>query len=211
MEKEYVKDVYEKIAPKFSDSRSGYYWTEITHFIKSLPNYSLIADAGCGNGRYINLNKKYGFHHQFIGFDFCEGSIQICNERGFDVCIGDTKIIPYRNNIFDATISIAVIHHLDSIEKRIKALRELVRITKTKSGRIFIQVWASNVKKTKKFIPINDNNDYYVTWYIDKDTKVKRYYHLFNKDELIDLAEKSGIKIEKCLYDHENWIIIGKC
>ena len=211
MEKEYVKDVYEKIATRFSETRSGYYWNAITEFIKSLGSHSLIADAGCGNGRYMNLNAKFGLDHQFIGFDFCEGSTTICKQRGFDICVGDTRTIPYRSGIFDATISIAVIHHLDAEEKRIQACKEIVRITKRDSGRIFIQVWASDVKKTKKFIPLNDNNDYYVSWYIDKDTSVKRYYHLFTKDEIIDIAEKSGIIVEKCLYDHENWIIVGTC
>jgi SAM-dependent methyltransferase len=204
------KDVYEKIAKRFSETRSGYYWNEITDYIKSLPAHSLIADAGCGNGRYMNLNSKFGLHHQFIGFDFCDESTKICNKRGFDICVGDTRTIPYRSNVFDSTISIAVIHHLDSDIKRINACKEISRITK-KGGTVFIQVWASDVKKTKKFIPINDNNDYYVTWYIDKDTRVKRYYHLFERDEFVNIVTQSGITILKCIYDHENWIIVGQC
>jgi len=208
MEQKYVKDVYEQIAKRFSDSRSGYYWNAITTFINSLPNYSLIADAGCGNGRYMNLNKKYNLNHQFIGFDFCEESIKICKERQFDILVANTKYIPYRSNIFDATISIAVIHHLHTYKARLDACKELCRLTK-KGGKIFIQVWASDVPKTKKFIKINDDNDYYITWYVNETKKLKRYYHLFEKDEFISLIKNSGIIIEECFYDHDNWVIIG--
>ncbi len=208
IEKIYVKDVYEKIAQRFSITRSGYYWKSIAKFVKELPKYSLIADAGCGNGRYIQLNKHFNLNHQFIGFDFCKENTKICNERGFNIAVADTKRIPYRDNTFDATISIAVIHHLDTIEGRISACKEIKRITKV-GGKIFIQVWASNVPKTKKFIKINDKNDYYITWQVNKDTILKRYYHLFDKDEFIDIVEKAGIIIEECFYDHDNWVIIG--
>jgi SAM-dependent methyltransferase len=208
MEKLYVKDVYETIAHRFSETRSGYYWEGISKFISDLPNYSLISDAGCGNGRYMNLNKKYNLNHQFIGFDFCEESTKICNKKNFDVNMANTKMIPYRDNIFDATISIAVIHHLETYQSRLNAIRELKRITKP-GGKIFIQVWASDVPKTKKFIKINDNNDFYVTWYINKEKNMRRYYHLFEKDEFKKIVEVCGILIEDCFYEHNNWIIIG--
>ena len=207
-EQKYVKDVYEQIAHKFSATRSGYYWNSISRFIKECPKYSLIADAGCGNGRYMHFNKKNNLKHQFIAFDFCEESTKICHNNSFDVVIGNTKYIPYRDTLFDATISIAVIHHLDSYQSRLMACKELKRITK-KGGKLFIQVWASDATKSKKFIKINDNNDYYVTWFVDMETQVKRYYHLFEKDEFIILVKNSGINIEECIYDHENWIIIG--
>ena len=207
-EKIYVKDVYEKIAQRFSITRTGYYWKSITRFVQDLPKYSLVADAGCGNGRYIQLNKHHNLNHQFIGFDFCEENTKICNRRGFSITVADTKRIPHRDNVFDATISIAVIHHLDTVEGRVSACKELKRITKP-GGKLFIQVWASTVPKTKKFIKINEYNDYYITWHVDEELTLKRYYHLFDKEELVDIAEKAGITVEYCFYDHDNWVILG--
>ena len=208
MELEYVKKTYEEIANRFSATRSGYYWTEISNFLKLLPKHSIVLDAGCGNGRYIDFSAKAKLNLEILGFDFCEASGKICSERGFDIQIANTKKIPYRNNCCDASISVAVIHHLESIESRLGACMELKRVTKP-NGLIFIQVWAADVPKNKKFIKINDNNDYYVTWYINKTKKVKRYYHLFEMNECKELVEQSGIIVKDILYDHDNWVIIG--
>lgn len=48
--------MYEEIASHFSDTRHTA-WPCIAEFIKSLPAGSLLADIGCGNGKYLGLNK----------------------------------------------------------------------------------------------------------------------------------------------------------
>lgn len=48
--------MYEEIASHFSDTRHTA-WPRIAEFIKSLPAGSLLADIGCGNGKYLGLNK----------------------------------------------------------------------------------------------------------------------------------------------------------
>lgn len=50
-------------------------------------------------------------------------------------------IIAFRSNSFDACISIAVIHHLSTAERRANAIKELVRIVKP-HGCVLIYVWA---------------------------------------------------------------------
>ena len=54
----------------------------------------------------------------------------------------------FRSNAFDVTICIAVIHHLSTDERRLHALKELVRITKI-SGLILTYVWALEQDKEK--------------------------------------------------------------
>jgi len=104
---------------------------------------------------------------------------------------------------------VAVIHHLENIDNRKKAINELIRVTKP-NGKIFIQVWANNINKTKKFINI-DNNDYYVTWRLNKTNEnIKRYYHLFTKDELIKLIDFNLVSLIDIIYELNNWIIIIK-
>ena len=63
--------------------------------------------------------------------------------------------------------------------------------------------------KIKKFIHIK-NNDYYITWYINENKKLYRYYHLFEKDELIKLIPLKKVKIVNIIYELENWIFILK-
>jgi ubiquinone/menaquinone biosynthesis C-methylase UbiE len=57
MEKKHVYEVYEKIAPHFSNTRYKP-WPKIKAYLDSLPEGSLNADIGCGNGKYLGVNKN---------------------------------------------------------------------------------------------------------------------------------------------------------
>ena len=205
METTFVKEIYEEIAEHFENTRKGYYWKGVKEFILNIPNQSFILDCGCGNGKHMLLRNDC----IFLGFDFCINSMKICKNKNLEILVNDVKLIPFRNNIFDVTLCVAVLHHLESEENRLQAINEIARITKI-NGLIYIQVWASDVKKDKKFIKINDKNDYFVTWFVNKNRNIKRYYHLFEKDEIIDICNKSNLNICDIKYEFNNWIIIAK-
>lgn len=57
LEQEYVHRVYEEIAGHFSSTRHTP-WPHIVQFLKSLPNGSIVADIGCGNGKYLGINQE---------------------------------------------------------------------------------------------------------------------------------------------------------
>lgn len=96
---------------------------------------------GCGNGRYLHINKKI----YKLGSDLCEGLVNIANQRGYNTMVSDNLKLPYRDGVFDAAISIAVIHHFATVDRRIQALRELARIIRP-GGKIMICVWAFEQK-----------------------------------------------------------------
>ncbi|EWC76270.1 hypothetical protein C923_03055 [Plasmodium falciparum UGT5.1] len=77
-------------------------------------------------------------------------------------------------NLADLCISIAVIHHLGTHEKRKQAVKEMVRCTKI-GGRILIYVWAyeqqENVVGNRKF----DSQDIFVPWYFQQQYKTEGY------------------------------------
>ena len=76
MEKQHVYEVYEKIAPNFSNTRNKP-WPKVVEFLNSLPDGSIVADVGCGNGKYLGVNKNL----QMVGTDRSFNLIQICAER----------------------------------------------------------------------------------------------------------------------------------
>ena len=64
MEKQHVYEVYEKIAPHFSNTRYKP-WPKIAEFLNNLEPGSIVADVGCGNGKYLGVNKNL----QMVGTD----------------------------------------------------------------------------------------------------------------------------------------------
>ncbi|XP_054788341.1 tRNA (carboxymethyluridine(34)-5-O)-methyltransferase [Prosopis cineraria] len=136
IEKKYVHHVYDAIAPHFSSTRFAK-WPKVASFLSSLPSGSLILDAGCGNGKYLGLN-----HDCFlIGCDVSPPLIKICADRGHEVLVADAVNLPYRTDFGDAAISIAVLHHLSTENRRRKAIEELVRVVR-RGGLVLITVWA---------------------------------------------------------------------
>lgn len=83
-----------------------------------------------------------------IGSDCCCRLADISRARGHEVMVCDNLSLPYRDNCFDAVISIAVIHHFATAERRIQALQELARICRP-GGLLMIYVWAMEQKHRK--------------------------------------------------------------
>jgi SAM-dependent methyltransferase len=203
MEIDYVLKPYNLIADHFDKTRE-YLWKSIKLFIKNKDDSDLLLDAGCGNGKNMLVKNNINY----IGFDFSESNNKICKKKGLDVSTINIKKIPFRDNIFDHSFTVAVLHHIDNSDDRLVAINELVRVTKP-NGTIFIQVWSADIPKNKKFIKINDNNDYFVTWYVKKDYLIKRYYHLFTKDEFKSLLlTVNNIEILKIEEEMGNWYSI---
>ena len=107
------------------------------NFLLSLEPGSIVADVGCGNGKYLGVNPAVSM----LGSDRSHNLVAICRSRGFEAMVCDTMRVPYRSAAFDAAISIAVIHHLSTEEHRLRALRELLRIVRV-GGHVLVYVWA---------------------------------------------------------------------
>lgn len=57
LEQKHVHRVYDEIASHFSSTRHSP-WPRIVEFLKALPSGSIVADIGCGNGKYLGINKE---------------------------------------------------------------------------------------------------------------------------------------------------------
>ncbi|XP_030056237.1 probable tRNA methyltransferase 9B isoform X2 [Microcaecilia unicolor] len=153
LERDHVHSVYEKIAPYFNDARYKA-WPKVQEFLLAQEPGSLIADIGCGNGKYLHINSK-AFK---LGSDYCFPLAESARNRGYEIMVCDSLCLPYRNECFDAVLSIAVIHHLSMKERRIRAIKEMARILRV-GGQIMIYVWAMEQKR-RKF----EKQDIFVPW-----------------------------------------------
>lgn len=52
IEKKYVQETYDAIAPHFSLTRTKV-WPFVEKYLNNLPHYSIVADIGCGNGKNV--------------------------------------------------------------------------------------------------------------------------------------------------------------
>lgn len=83
-----------------------------------------------------------------IGLDQCEKLAEVTKQRGHEVLTSDNMALPFRDESFDAVLSIAVIHHFATTERRVQALKELARILRI-GGRLMITVWALEQRHRK--------------------------------------------------------------
>jgi alkylated DNA repair protein alkB family protein 8 len=147
MEKKHVYEVYEKIAPHFSNTRYKP-WPKIEKFLNEMEEGSLNLDVGCGNGKYLHVNSQKVVN---VGTDRSFNLIGLAMEKygGNQTFVCDSLSLPVRTGTFDSCISIAVVHHFSTKSLRIKAIREMARALRV-GGRVLILVWAFE-QENKKF------------------------------------------------------------
>eukprot|EP00041_Stephanoeca_diplocostata_P023780 m.591639 g.591639 ORF g.591639 m.591639 type:complete len:656 (-) comp22382_c0_seq2:387-2354(-) len=159
VEVDHVKNLYNAIAPHWHYTRFKA-WPKVEEFVLSLPRGSLVGDIGCGNGKNIPACSAVGYG---IGCDISVELVKICVARGFQTLVADTMNLPYRSNTFDATLSIAVLHHVSTVKRRVLALAEITRVL-TVGGRALVYAWAleqTGAKSGHKF----GSQDVFVPWH----------------------------------------------
>ncbi|XP_066140691.1 alkylated DNA repair protein alkB homolog 8 [Euwallacea fornicatus] len=144
LEELHVHKVYDNIADHFSDTRHKP-WPNVLQFVHSFKSGDILVDIGCGNGKYLAKNPLI-FD---LGCDRSIGLIDICRIRNFEAFIADCLSIPLRDNSADGVISIAVLHHLATETRRIRGLKEIIRILKL-GGQALIYVWAHDQMNNHK-------------------------------------------------------------
>jgi len=161
-ERDHVHAVYDAIATQWHHTRGkrGVLWPSATQFVQDLPEGSIVADVGCGDGKYFPAIWEAGSY--VIGtdislpllkssFDESSGSTvpdtrkvsgyrQSLQKRPA-VAVADAMTVPLRSDSCDAAICIAVMHHLSTTNRRVRCIEELSRVVKT-NGKIHIQAWA---------------------------------------------------------------------
>jgi alkylated DNA repair protein alkB family protein 8 len=183
LEQDHVLSVYASIASHFSSTRFAI-WPKVKEFMESLDAGSIVADVGCGNGKYLGVRSDV----VVLGFDSSIELVTLASRRlrtagalgthfspdllqNADVFVADALSLPFRHSSFDSAISIAVLHHISSEARRIAFLSKVLSILKP-GGRALVTVWSTvqeepekTIKKWKR-LEDGEEGDFLVPWHV---------------------------------------------
>lgn len=177
---------------------------KINDFIKD--KSGKILDLGCGSGR--NFIKKKGL--DWYGVDFSSEMINLAKktskekELNVKLKVCEAFETGFVDEFFDNVLFNAVLHCIDSKEKRKKTLKEIKRILK-KGGFVFLSVWSRNNKRIK-----NKGKESFIPWTSKSGEKFERYTYIYDFDELKELIEESGFKIVESFEDENLNFVLSK-
>ena len=110
-------------------------------FIASLPPGALVADVGCGNGKYFDVRRDI----YVLGSDRSQELARLAAKRLLpgpatretpraDVAVADALHLPLCPARCDAVLCVAVLHHLSSVSRRLRLLEQLVAALRPGAG-----------------------------------------------------------------------------
>lgn len=149
-----------------------------------------VIDLGSGSGRHLTKLKS----GKMYLVDFSSKMIKLGEEKSkrlkipAEFVVADiSKKLPFNDDFFSCGLSISALHCLKPLQQK-NAIKELHRVLKP-SARALIGVWNVNSKrfKSKK----SKGKEQLIGW----TDKGKRYYYLFDEEEVHNLFEKNGFKI----------------
>ncbi|KAK6202960.1 S-adenosyl-L-methionine-dependent methyltransferase [Scheffersomyces amazonensis] len=191
-EQDYVHTIYNEIASHFSQTRYKP-WPIVEKFLKSRLDYSVGIDVGCGNGKYLGINEKLFI----IGTDRSDGLIECAQgiSSNYNVGVADGLNLPHPDNSLDFAISIAVIHHFATEERRIEAIAHI--LSKIKSGGEFlIYCWALEQENSRRGYKEGDDQDILIPWVLAKKQEKKPKQPRRRKQPSNEVVEKDDLKPE---------------
>lgn len=126
--------------------------------------------------------------------------------------------------MFDFFISIAVIHHLASPSRRVRAIEELLQLLRDPPAGIpedtdniakgLIYVWALEQKASRRGWDAGDDQDVMVPWVMkekshggqaEESKTFNRFYHLYRSGELESDITKANGRVITSGYEKDNW------
>lgn len=222
VESAYVHQVYDSIAVHWHHTRGKrkVYWQRVKTFIEALPPHSLVADIGCGDGKYLDVNPKL----VVVGCDRSLTLLQVSRQPTQLTFCCDAVRVPLRSGVFDAAICIALLHHLSNIDRRAAVIAEVIRVLRP-GARALVQAWAQEQEEgsCRTFA----QQDVLVPWHLqthfamegseDDEGELdgegrrvfRRYCHMYREGELEAICRSiEGCRLLESGWDRSNWFVV---
>jgi len=212
------RDVYNKIAGHFSDTRS-FLWRDLEPLAMFVKDGDSVLDIGCGNGRLYQLFKDLSSLQgakseklkakkiEYTGIDISEKLIEIAKKQ-YPKCrfeVGDMVGLPFGDQEFDVVFCLVAFHHLPTEQLQLQTLAEMKRVLKP-NGKIILLNWNAYSDWVKNKLEKGDYEDlgnhlFRVPWKTQKQEVLgDRIYYGFTLEELEELFKKTGLILEDQYY-----------
>ena len=224
-----IANQYNVISKVFDSSRVRI-WNNVKIFLLDNETYhnknNTLLDCGCGNCKNMIYAQSLGYHSE--GFDISKNLLDICKNKGLDVYYQDVLNMNTMNvnKKYNKIISIAVLHHLQTFDEQIVAIKNLYNCLDS-HGKLLVSVWSKEksiqdiedtnykdgIAKTSTFKNTkSDSRDFvvganYVDWKLDKENIIKRYYYIHDYNSIRKLAENINAK-HTISWEQQNWFIL---
>ena len=156
---------------------------------------------GCGNGKYLAVNPNVFI----VGSDRSHNLAAIAKQhQPHAALVADVLELPHPLSGFDFAISIAVIHHLSTPERRIDAVKVLLETLRPSrsgdsGGKVLIYVWALEQKDSRRGWDEGHEQDVMVPW-VMKAAKPKSKKPRGNKAGVEDSVVEGSDQVDKTFH-----------
>ncbi len=219
-------EFYQTFSGSFSSTRSQAQ-PGVKRVAKRFPMDGNILDLGCGNGNLMQVLSANNFRGMYAGVDFSENLIEESRHAYqnlgsqtafqtkfsfFDLALSNWSEFPIKMG-WDVICAFAVFHHIPGKEKRSEIFRQIHFMLQPGSEFIF-SVWQpqNSQRLAKRFLNWTqvglqesdvEEGDALLDWKAEEVCVHKvgfRYVHIFNQDELVELAAKTDFSIKTSFY-----------
>ena len=166
---------------------------------------------GCGNGRLYQAFQDKNV--EYVGVDQSKKLISFGKERfpQAKFIVANACDLSFKEQEFNSIFSIAFLHHLPFKKIRLKILKDCYSFLKP-NGFMVCTVWnfyqPRLIKKYKTWKILFGFKDVFIPFKFD-DKEVKRYHHVFTKNEFKKLFKRAGFEIIDTYYirkgEKTNW------
>jgi tRNA (uracil-5-)-methyltransferase TRM9 len=200
---------YQTLAAPFSASR-GRVQPGVRRVLDGVASEADILDLGCGNGSVAEALAAQGHAGDYVGLDFSEELLAVARQKADSLKATFIKADlagdwPLGEERFDFVFMFAALHHIPGLEQRLELLQRVHRLL-LPGGRFVHSNWQflSSPRLVERIQDWEaagisaadlDEGDYLLDW--RGGGEGLRYVHHFKEDELAELAEESGFKIEE--------------
>ncbi len=221
-----IASQYNIISKVFDNSRVRI-WNNVKQFLldDQARTANTLLDCGCGNGKNMIYAQSLGYHSD--GFDISNNLLDICKNKGLNVYYQDVLNLNITKK-YNKIISIAVLHHLQTFEEQVAAIKILCDCLDN-NGKLLVSFWSKEktLEDIKEYridcqdsqgITANDmrsksdSRDFvqgpnYVSWKLDSENIIQRFYYIHDYKSIQELAKNINVKYT-ISWEQQNWFIL---